>query len=79
MCIYTLEKQKFRKIKNFLLGECATPSTEKLIFFKNIFENNFYMVTRELPMEKDTIFYLFVTWHVSIFVSFCGILCAGDA
>ena len=31
------------------------------LFFKNIFENNFYMVKRELPAEKDTIFYLYVT------------------
>ena len=30
---------------------------------KNIFENNFYMVKRELPAEKDNIFYLYVTWH----------------
>ena len=27
-------------------------------YFENIFENNFYMVKRELPAEKDTIFYL---------------------
>ena len=25
-------------------------------YFLNIFENNFYMVNRELPEEKDTIF-----------------------
>ena len=30
-------------------------------------------------MEKDTIFYLYVTLHASIFDSFCGILYAGDA
>ena len=28
---------------------------------KQKFENNFYMVKRELPAEKDTIFYLYVT------------------
>ena len=32
-----------------------------LFIFLNIFENNFYMVTRELPMEKYTIFYLYAT------------------
>ena len=36
------------------------------------------MVTRELPMEKYTIFYLYATRNASIFVSFCGILNAGD-
>ena len=30
-------------------------------YFKNIFENKFYMVKRELPAEKDSIFYLYVT------------------
>ena len=25
-------------------------------------------------MEKDTIFYLYITWHASIFDFFCGIL-----
>ena len=29
------------------------------IFLKNIFENNFHMVKRELPAEKDTIFYMY--------------------
>ena len=43
--------------------------TNQIIFknilkmLKNILENNFYMVKRELPAEKDTIFYLYVTWH----------------
>ena len=30
-------------------------------YFSNIFEINFYMVKRELPAEKDTTFYLYVT------------------
>ena len=33
----------------------------KFIIFLNIVENIFYMVKRELPADKDTIFYLYVT------------------
>ena len=36
-------------------------SKKNFIYFLNIFENNFYMVKRELLAEKDTIFYLYVT------------------
>ena len=36
------------------------------------------MITKIDLMEKDTIFYLYATWHVSIFVSFCGILHADN-
>ena len=48
------------KIKFFLIF------FQKLNFsFLNIFENNFavavFMVKREVPPEKDTIFYLYVT------------------
>ena len=32
-----------------------------LVLF-NILENNFYIVKRELPAEKDIIFYLYVTY-----------------
>ena len=49
------------------------------IFKKNIFENNLSMFKRELPAEKDTMFYLYVTSHAKIFVSFCGILYARNA
>ena len=31
---------------------------QKIKFLKNIFENNVYMLTRELSIEKDTKFYL---------------------
>ena len=40
------------------------------IFFKIIFTCS----KGEDPMEKDTIFYLYVTWNASIFVSFYCIL-----
>ena len=32
-----------------------------IFYLLNSFENNFYMVKRELPAEKDTLFYLYVT------------------
>ena len=56
MCIYILKsknkiKYKIPQILKYL---------EFFLVFLKYFENNFYMVTRELPMEKDTIFYLYV-------------------
>ena len=55
MC--TVKKQKLLKNFKFLKGN------EFCLFFYNIFKNNFYMVKRELPAEKDTIFYLYVALH----------------
>ena len=43
-----LKKVKIQKFNLFL-------------YFKNIFENNFSTFKRELPAEKDTILYLYVT------------------
>ena len=57
MCLCTVKKQKLLKNFKFLKGN------EFCLFFYNIFKNNFYMVKRELPAEKDTIFYLYVALH----------------
>ena len=37
-----------------------TKKKNYIFYFLNIFENNFYMVKKEQPAEKDTIFYLYV-------------------
>ena len=74
MCIYTVKRQKILKNLKFLNFFCTLKISlkvlflilKKKIFFNfffilNILENNFYMVKRELPAEKNTIFYLYVT------------------
>ena len=49
-------RRKWRGVARTLIFE-----KKNILYFFNIFENNYYMVKRELPAEKDTIFYLYVT------------------
>ena len=52
--IHTLEANFFIKLK-------IPKNFDFVLYLKNIFENNFSMFKRELPAEKDTSIYLYVT------------------
>ena len=61
MCIYTVKNQILKKnpLKEFSFQKyCKNSIKIFFLYFKNICENNFYIVKRELPTGKDTIFYM---------------------
>ena len=65
-CTVHITKQHMKMcialFENIVLYHNLKKNFQKLNFyFLKYFENNFYMVTRELPMEKYTIFYLYTT------------------
>ena len=61
ICAYTqlnskIKKKILKENNNFFLNLFYI-----FFYLLNIFENNFYMVIKKLPMEKYTIFYLYAT------------------